>query len=75
MMKQPAENPNATPLDEKRSAERAVPARNPALEYEEIEAEARRLCDERGGEGQCTHDEWRRAAELVRNRKTSLSKA
>ena len=75
MMKQPAGNTNATPLDEKRSAERIIPACNPAMEYQEIEDEARRLSVQREGDGRCTYDEWKRAAEIVRNRKTSLSKA
>ena len=74
-MKQPAGNTNATPLDEKRSAERMIPARDPALEYQEIQDEARRLSVQREGDGQCTNDEWKHAAEIVRNRKTSLSKA
>jgi hypothetical protein len=75
MMKQPAENTNATAFDEKRSAERTIPARNPAVEYQEIEDEARRISAQREGDGRCTNDEWNHAAEIVRNRKTSLSKA
>jgi hypothetical protein len=75
MMKQPAGNTNATPLDEKRSAERATPPPNPAVEYQEIEEEARRISAEREGDGRCTYEEWSRAAEIVRNRRTSFSKA
>ncbi len=75
MMKQPAGNPNATPLDEKRSAVRVVPDRQPAEEFLEIEAEARRLARQRDGDGTYNHEEWQRAAEIVHNRRTSMSKA
>lgn len=74
MMKQPAENPNATPLEEKKSAERVVPTLNPAEEYAEIEAEALRLAACRGGDPQSTQEEWIKAAHIVRIRRTSLSK-
>jgi hypothetical protein len=74
MMKQPAENPNATPLEEQKSAERVHPVRDPAEEHREIETEARRLCAARGCDTY-TNDEWTKASEIVRNRRTSLSKA
>ena len=75
MMKQPAGNPNATPLEEKRSAERVVPDCNPSGDFAEIEAEAIRLSRQRDGAEKYNEQEWQRAAEIVRNRKTSLSKA
>lgn len=74
MMKQPAENPNATPLEERKSAERVHPVRDPAEEHNDIEAEANRLCASRGSDTY-TNDEWTRASDIVRNRRTSLSKA
>ncbi|HYI94175.1 MAG TPA: hypothetical protein VEX68_11565 [Bryobacteraceae bacterium] len=75
MMKQPAGNPNATPLDERRSAERLMRSRDPAQEFIEIEAEALRLSRLRDSDGKLNHDDWDRAAQIVRNRMTSLSKA
>ena len=74
MMKQPAENTNATPWEEKASEERRIPVKNPAEEEQEIRAEAERLSNERGGNGEWTEEEWSHASEIVRNRNTSLSK-
>lgn len=74
MMKQPAENPNATPVDERRSAQRADRARDPVSEQNEIENEARRIAETRGDQT-CSPEDWNRAAEIVRNRKIALSKA
>jgi hypothetical protein len=73
MMKQPAENTNATPLEEKLSAERIVPSRQSEDEEQEIEAEARRLSGETAGKW--TQEVWDRATAIVHNRKTSQSKA
>jgi hypothetical protein len=75
MMKQPAENPNATPLEEQLSIERAVPEPNPPQDFAQIEFEASKLARQREGDEKYTQEEWNRAAEIVRNRKTSLSKA
>ena len=74
MMKQPADNPNATPFDERQSAERVRPVRDPAREQREIEEEARRLCAQRDSQ-EYSREEWNQAAEIVRNRRNSLSKA
>lgn len=74
MMKQPAENPNATPLEERESAQRVSPVRDPAKDHLEIEAEALRLAESRGSDTY-TNEEWARASELVHNRRTSCSKA
>ena len=75
MMKQPASNPNATPMDERRSAERLVRGRDPVQEFMEIEAEALRLSRLRDSDGKFNHDDWDQAARIVRNRMKSLSKA
>jgi hypothetical protein len=75
MMKQPADNPNATPLEERQSAKRVLPNRDPTEEYEEIESEVRRLSAERGADDQISREDWDKAAEIVRNRKTARSKA
>lgn len=75
MFKQPAENTNATPDEEKRSVERINRESNPEDEHIEIEAEARRLASERGGWEAFSQDEWEHAARIVHNRKISLSKA
>ncbi|HYP05038.1 MAG TPA: hypothetical protein VER03_02290 [Bryobacteraceae bacterium] len=75
MFKQPAENTNATPVEEQRSAERVNPEINPAEEHAEIEAEAKRLAAERGSEGSYSDEDWSNASRIVRNRKISLSKA
>jgi hypothetical protein len=71
MFKQPAENTNATPQEEKTSAARVDPSVGPAELHAQIEAEARRLAasDEYGSE------HWNKAQEIVRNRNKSLSKA
>lgn len=74
-MKQPAENPNATPVEERQSAERTRPERNPAEEYTEIQAEAKCLSLSRGEEHHITTEDWAQATEIVRNRKTAQSKA
>ena len=75
MFKQPAENTNATPLEEQRSEERVSPEINPAEERAEIEAEAQRLASERGDSNSYSDEDWNHAARIVRNRKISLSKA
>jgi hypothetical protein len=75
MFKQPAENTNATPLEEQRSAERVNPEINPAEEHQEIENEARRLASDRGDGSSYSDEDWNHAARIVRNRKISLSKA
>jgi hypothetical protein len=75
MFKQPAENTNATPSEEQRSAERVNPHVNAAEEQVQIEAEARRLAAERGDAEPLCDDDWKRAERIVRNRKISLSKA
>ena len=74
MMKQPAENTNATPMEELNSAKRVQPTIDPAELHKEIEQEARRLSMERGSENY-SHEEWSHAAEIVHNRRKSLSKA
>jgi hypothetical protein len=75
MFKQPAENTNATPLEETRSAERVNPGVNAAEEQLQIEAEAKRLAAERGNGESVSNEDWEQAARIVRNRKISLSKA
>lgn len=74
MMKQPAENPNATPLDEKLAAERRIPLTDPAVEFQEIEVEAKRLATARGSDA-TTPEDWNQATAIVRNRNKALSKA
>ena len=71
MFKQPAENTNATPLEEQASAVRVDPRVEPTELHAEIEREARRLAA--SDEYQPEH--WSKAEEIVRNRKKSLSKA
>jgi hypothetical protein len=75
MMKQPADNTNATPQEERQSARRVTPAYDPTEEYAEIEAEVRRMASTTGSEGTPATEDWNRAAEFVRNRRTSRSKA
>jgi hypothetical protein len=76
MMKQPAENPNATPGEVKQSARRVTPAIDPTEEYVEIEEEVRRLAiNSSSSDGASAAEDWNRAAEIVRNRRTSRSKA
>jgi hypothetical protein len=75
MFKQPAENTNATPVEEERSAERVNPDVSPAEEQRQIEIEARRLASERGEQAGYSDEDWTRAERIVRNRKISLSKA
>ena len=75
MMKQPADNPNATPEEERQSARRVTPAYDPTEEYTEIEAEVRRMAGISDPEGTPATEDWNRAAEIVRNRRTSRSKA
>ena len=71
MFKQPAENTNATPLEEQASAVRVDPRVEPAELHAEIEVEARRLAASDAYE----QEHWNKAEEIVRNRKKSLSKA
>jgi hypothetical protein len=73
MMKQPAENTNATPTEELNSLKRVEPTIDPAELHNEIEQEARRLSMERGSEDYSQED-WGHAAEFVHNRRKSLSK-
>lgn len=75
MFKQPAENTNATPIDEHRTAERAAHDVDAAAEHEAVQAEARRLASERGEGDKYTHEDWTHAEAIVRNRKIALSKA
>jgi hypothetical protein len=70
MFKQPAENTNATPLEEKTSAARVDPSVEPAELHAEIQAEARRVA----GSEEYGPEHWNKAQEIVRNRKKSLSK-
>jgi hypothetical protein len=75
MFKQPAENTNATPVEEQRSMERVDPNVSPAEEQNQIEVEARRLASERGEQAGYSDEDRKHAERIVRNRNISLSKA
>jgi hypothetical protein len=75
MFKQPAENTNATPVEEQRSAERVNPKVSPAEEQNQIEIEAKRLASERGEQAGYSDEDFKHAERIVRNRNISLSKA
>ena len=70
MFKQPAENTNATPLEEQKSAVRVDPRVDAAELHAEIEGEARRLA----ASDDYQPEHWSKAEEIIRNRKKSLSK-
>ena len=72
MFKQPAENANATPEEEKQSRERARPAeQDPAQDREQAATLARQLALE-SGRTEPGPEEHERAAEVIRNRKLNI---
>ena len=72
MFKQPAENTNATPQEQKEAMERTRPLPQNSPEDREREAElAQRLASE-AGKDQPGEQEREQAAEVLRNRKNNI---
>jgi hypothetical protein len=69
MMKQPAENPNATLAEVKTASARAMPVSTDSSEIqEEVANLAYQLWQERQDEGGSAEEDWLRAETIVRNR-------
>lgn len=72
MFKQPADNPNSTPQEEKEALERARPApRDTPEDREQAAALARRFASE-SGKAEPGPEEHQRAAEVIRNRRLNI---
>jgi len=70
MMKQPAENTNATVEEVKRAAERSMPLRRDP-DHDEIADVARQLWNNRGGSAGSPEADWFEACEIVRKRRAA----
>jgi len=76
MMKQPAENTNATVAEAKAARARATPASpDPADIRGEVAKLAYQLWQERQGEGGSAEQDWLRAETIVANQLTAKSTA
>ena len=76
MMKQPAENANATMPESEMATATAIPISGDSSEIQaEVAKLAYQLWQKRQGEGGSTEDDWFRAETIVRNRITATSKA
>lgn len=72
MMKQPAENANATPEEAEEAVRRAEPLpRDP--DHEEIAEVARSLYEARGCRGGSPEADWLEACEIVRQRRAATT--
>lgn len=72
MFKQPADNPNATPEEEKAARERIRPAeKNPAEDRERAAELALRLANE-AGKPEAGSEEYEQAKEILWNRKNNI---
>ena len=72
MMKQPAENTNATPEEIKAVLARVVPISSDSPEItEEVEKLAYSFWVARECQGGCPEEDWFRAEKIVRNRLTA----
>jgi hypothetical protein len=72
MMKQPAENTNASPEDQRKAAERSTPPAR-ELNRDEIADVARELWTQRGETGGSPEEDWFLAEQIVRQRRAATS--
>jgi len=72
MMKQPAENTNATEADTRETVERSQPLTREPSDAEIAEV-ARELWAERGGQGGSAEEDWFRATEIVKQRRAATT--
>ncbi|HZO56288.1 MAG TPA: DUF2934 domain-containing protein [Bryobacteraceae bacterium] len=76
MMKQPAENTNATVAEAEAASARTTPVSLQAADIrEQVAKVAYQLWQERQGAGGSPEEDWRRAEEIVAKRWAATSKA